>query len=160
MGRMCLSRPFCLSRLSCPSCPLTTPAPIREPRVDTGLARLNQRAALPARLPTTSVNPQLRVRIETARRPASDRDRQRLRAAEHVGGEEIARHADRAHQCVIRELADRDERIDAADEQDLRLQDVADSRDDALVEQHVALKVVQLGRVGDYNLTLVQTRDL
>ena len=69
---------------------LTPRAPVGEPRVGSGFPRLNRGAALSARLAAAAVDPQLRARIEAARRAAADRGAERLRAREDVGRQQPA----------------------------------------------------------------------
>src|SRR5215510_2892946 len=115
--------------------------PVRQTCVEPGLLRVNQRPAEAAPSAASSIYPELLARIETACRPATDRWTESLRAAHHVGREQLARDRDQPIQLGVAERRHRRKRIDPGDEENLRLENVADAGDDALIQQGVADRV-------------------
>src|SRR5262245_13468785 len=115
--------------------------PIRQTCVEPGLLRVNRRPAAAAPPAVSPVYPELLARIETACGPAADRRTESLRAAHHVGREQLARDRDQPIQLSVAERRHRRKRIDPSDEENLRLENVADAGDDALIQQGVADRV-------------------
>src|SRR5262245_56278413 len=96
--------------------------PIRQTCVEPGLLRVNQRPAAAAPPAASPVYPEFLAWIETACGPAADRRTERLRAAHHVGREQVARDPDQPIQLGFAERRHRRKRIHPGDEENLRLE--------------------------------------
>src|SRR5471032_445233 len=91
--------------------------PVRETRVHAGLPSLHDGAATAAWPSAASVHPQLRRRIQAARRATAEGGGERLRTGHHVCGKLIAGDGDNALEVGVGQPHQRRERLDAREKQ-------------------------------------------